>query len=97
MSFLLFKQSSIQCKTEGETKLISSKIQHLPYLIQCNKGPSFIDNPVTEFESATYFFIKSFIFVSAFKLYFTDSLPRDLHIISAERVLDVPVGPSKIK
>ena len=52
MSFLLFKQSSIQCKTERENKWISSKIQHLPYLIQYNKDLSFIDN--NEFESATY-------------------------------------------
>ena len=85
MSFLLFNQSSIQCKTERETKWISSKIQHLPYLIQCNKGLSFIDN--TEFKSVIYLITKSFIFVSTFKLYFTKSLLRDLHIISAERVL----------
>ncbi len=81
MTFLIFKQSFIKLKE----KLNELHIQHLPYLIQCNKSLSFIDN--TEFESSTYLITKSFIFVSTFKLYFTYSVPRDL--ISAERVLDL--------
>ena len=40
--------------------------------------------------------IKSFIVVSAFKLYCIISLPKDLHIIFAESFLVVPFGPSTI-